>query len=115
MKLSSYKQATLAFLLMNLIHKVVRELPNTFGKGEFIIPVTMATLVLLAIVLVFFNKKAGLIIGLIPSIFLMIQWIFTHVIQGKPDINGIWWYPLLPFSIGALTCYFTIRSLQTTE
>jgi LPXTG-motif cell wall-anchored protein len=100
---------------MNLMHKAVRELPNTSGKGEFIFPVIMATLVLLSIVLIFLNKKAGLIIGLIPSGFLMIQWIITHVLQGKPDINGIWWYPLLPFFIGALTCYFTMRSLQTTE
>jgi hypothetical protein len=111
---SIYIQAVIAVLLINLVHKFVREIPGSISQigqqGTIGGVVTIITAVILAIsiLLLLFKRKEGVILGIIPAIWAMIQWIINHVIWGNPDINGIWWYPIFPVIQGLLIIYFSI-------
>lgn len=59
------------------------------GIGAIVVPV-FAGLLVLGIVLLFFNIKLGLILGLIDGALMIFQPILVHVILAKPDINGVW-------------------------
>jgi hypothetical protein len=109
-KLTIYIQAAIAMMLIQLVHKIVREIPGALNMGgSGAIVVTMfAGMLALGIVLLFFKVKWGLILGLIDGAFMIFQPILVHVILAKPDINGIWWYPIFPWTQAILIIYFCI-------
>lgn len=105
---SIYVQAAIAMMMIQLVHKIVREIPgalNMGGPGAIGVPV-FAGLLVLGIVLLFFKVKWGLILGLIEGAFMIFQPVLVHVILAKPDINGIWWYPIFPWIQALLIIYF---------
>jgi len=109
-RLSIYIQAAIAMMLIQLVHKIVREIPgalNMGGPGAIGVPVFTGLLVL-GIVLLLFKVKWGLILGLIDGAFMIFQPILVHVILAKPNINGIWWYPIFPWTQAILIIYFCI-------
>ncbi|MCK4234313.1 hypothetical protein KAX75_07775 [candidate division WOR-3 bacterium] len=113
-KLPIYLQAVIAMLFINFIHKIVREIPGALGLiGEQsrtggIATIIFATILFLTITLLFFRIKWALILGIIPAVWIMLQWVLVHVIWSYPDQNGIWWYPIFPVVQGALIIYFSI-------
>ena len=111
-KLSIYVQAAIALMLIQLVHKIVREIPgalNMGGPGVIVVPMFTGLLVL-GIGLLCFKVKWGLILGIIDGAFMIFQPIFVHIILAKPDINGIWWYPIFPWVQAILIIYFCILS-----
>ena len=111
---SIYVQAVVALLFINLVHKIVREIPGSLnlagaqGTGGGVVTIMTAIILALSITLLFFRIKWGLILGFVPAIWAMLQWVLVHVIMGHPDRNGIWWYPIFPITQGALIIYFSI-------
>jgi hypothetical protein len=111
---SIYIQAVIAVLLVNLVHKLVREIPGSIREmdqqgiigGIFTIGTTV--IIAISILLLLLKRKEGVILGIIPAIWAMVQWIINHVIWANPDINGIWWYPIFPVVQGLLIIYFSI-------
>lgn len=64
-RLSIYIQAVIAIMLIQLVHKIVREIPHVLdmgGIGAIAVPM-FAGLLVLGIVLLFFNVKLRLILG----------------------------------------------------
>ena len=109
-RISIYIQAVIAIMLIQLVHKIVREIPHVLdigGVGAIVVPL-FAGLLVLGIVLLFFNLKLGLILGLIDGAFMIFQPILVHVILAKSDINGVWWYPIFPWTQAILIIYFCI-------
>jgi hypothetical protein len=110
---SIYIQAVIAVLLVNLVHKFVREIPGSMREmdqqgiigGIFTIGTTV--IIAISILLLLIKRKEGLILAIFPAIWAMIQWIINHVIWANPDINGIWWYPIFPVFQGLLIIYFS--------
>ena len=116
--LSIYIQAVIGMLLINLVHKLVREIPGSIiqtGSFMVFVPIIAAIIIVISIVLLSLKRKEGLILGIIPAILAMVQWIIYHVIMGNPDINGIWWYPIFPIVQGALIIYFSILAWRNEE
>jgi hypothetical protein len=111
---SIYIQAVIAVLLVNLVHKFVREIPGSMREmdqqgiigGVFTIGTTV--IIAISILLLLLKRKEGVILAIIPAIWAMVQWIINHVIWANPDINGIWWYPIFPVFQGLLIIYFSI-------
>lgn len=116
---SIHIQAVIAVLLINFTHKLVREIPGSLklvgdmGMQGAIVTTTTAALLALSILLLFFGKRLGLILGIIPGVWAMLQWIIVHVVKGHPDQNGIWWYPLFPIVQGALIIYFSVLAWRS--
>lgn len=111
-------QATMALMFILFVHKLVREIPGSIDLGGSIgvIATIAAALMLgLGIVLLYFKNRWGLILGAIPAVWATLQWILVHVIQGNPDRNGIWWYPIFPITQGALILYFSILAWRDDE
>jgi hypothetical protein len=111
-------QAVMATMFILFVHKLVREIPgslNMEGAIGGVFTITMALLLAISIMLLFFRNRWGLILGLIPAVWAMLQWILVHVIQGHPDQNGIWWYPIFPIVQGALIIYFSILAWRDEE
>jgi len=109
-RLSIYIQAAIAMMFIQLVHKIVREIPGALdmgGLGAIGVPM-FAGLLAIGIVLLFFKVKWGLILGLIDGAFMIFQPILVHVILAKPDINGIWWYPIFPWIQAIFIIYFCI-------
>ncbi len=107
-KMSIYRQPSVAMMIVLFVHYVVRALPGAIGYGgaaKIFVPI-LASLLLLGIVLVLLKKKTGLIFGFLNGAWMIFQPIFVHIIQGRPDKNGIWWYPSLPWTISVLVIYF---------
>ena len=76
----------------------------------------MALILIVSIVLLCLKIKYGLYLGLVPAIWGMaFQWVIYHVIQGNPDMNGIWWYPLFPIIQGLLIVYFSYLAWKNDE
>lgn len=111
---SVYIQAAIAMMLIQLVHKAVREIPGATGfMGEGVRgggPVTIGFACLLAagILLLLLRIKWGLLLGIIAGAWIVIQPVIVHLIPGRPDINGIWWYPIFPVTQGLLIVYFSI-------
>jgi len=116
-KFTIYIQAAIAMMLIQLVHKIVREIPGALNMGgSGAILVTMfAGMLALGIVLLFFKVKWGLILGLIDGAFMIFQPILVHVILAKPDINGIWWYPIFPWTQAILIIYFCILAWKKLD
>jgi hypothetical protein len=105
---SIYVQAAIALMLIQLVHKIVREIPGAFnmgGLGAVGVPV-FACLLAIGIILLFLKTKWGLILGIIDGAWMIFQPILVHIIMARPDINGIWWYPIFPWTQAVLIIYF---------
>jgi hypothetical protein len=112
-----YIQAAIAMMLIQLVHKIVREIPGALkmgGPGAIIVPI-FAGMLALGIVLLFFKVKWGLILGLIDGAFMIFQPVLVHVILAKPDINSIWWYPIFPWTQAILIIYFCILAWKKLD
>ncbi len=108
-KLSIYIQAAIAMALIQLVHKIVREIPHSLsmgGPGAILVPI-FTVLLVIGIILLFFNIKWGLILALIDGLFMIFQPILVHIILTQPDINDIWWYPIFPWIQAILIIYFS--------
>ena len=116
-KLSIYVQTAIAMMLIQLVHKIVREIPGAINMGGAgVIGVPMFTgLLVLGIGLLLFKIKWGLILGIIDGAFMILQPIFVHMILAKPDINGIWWYPIFPWIQAILIIYFCILAWKNFD
>jgi hypothetical protein len=101
-------QAAAALMLIQLIHKIVREIPgaiNMGGPGAIGVPV-FAGLLVVGILLIVLKNKWGLILGVIDGVFMIFQPVLVHIILAHPDQNGIWWYPIFPWTQAILMIYF---------
>lgn len=106
--ISIYNQAAIGFMLVQFVHKIVREIPGALkmgGIGSIMVPI-FSGLLLTGMLLILFNKKAGHILGIIAGVFMIFQPIFVHIIMAHPDQNGIWWYPIFPWIQAILIIYF---------
>jgi len=111
-------QAVMAMMLILFIHKLVREIPGSLhmeGAIGGVVTITMAVLLAISIMLLFFRNKWGLILGAIPAVWATLQWILVHIIWAHPDQNGIWWYPIFPIVQGALIIYFSVLAGRDEE
>lgn len=109
-----YIQAVGAMLIIQLVHKIVREIPGSIelgGVGSYINP-AFAGLLLIAIILLFFRNKVGLYLGMIDAAVMLFQPVLVHIIMAVPDQNGIWWYPVFPWIQAILIIYFCILGLR---
>jgi len=101
-------QAVIALMLIQLVHKIVREIPGAIkmgGPGAVGVPI-FAGLLVIGILLLVFRNKWGLILGMINGAFMIFQPILVHIILAHPDQNGIWWYPVFPWTQALLIIYF---------
>ncbi|MEA3439720.1 MAG: hypothetical protein U9R58_05505 [Chloroflexota bacterium] len=116
--LSIHIQAAMAMMFILFVHKLVREIPgslNLEGSIGSIVTISTAVLLAISITLLFFRNRWGLILGFVPAVWATLQWIVVHVIQGRPDQNGVWWYPIFPIVQGALIIYFSILAWRKDE
>jgi hypothetical protein len=116
-KLTIYIKAAIAMMFIQLIHKIVREIPgamNIKGPGVIIVPI-FAVILLIGIVLLIFRVKWGLIFGFIAGGFMIFQPILIHIILAHPDQNGIWWYPIFPWTQAILILYFCILAWKNFD
>ncbi|MCD4846804.1 MAG: hypothetical protein K8R76_01280 [Candidatus Aegiribacteria sp.] len=105
---SIYIQAAIAVMLIQLVHKIVREIPGAIkigGPGTVVVPI-FAGLLVIGIILLFLRNKWGLILGMLDGAFMIFQPVFVHIILAHPDQNGIWWYPVFPWIQAILIFYF---------
>ena len=101
-------QVAIALMLIQLVHKIVREIPGAIkmgGPGAIVVPI-FAGLLVIGILLLVLRNKWGLILGGIDGAFMVFQPIFVHIILAHPDQNGIWWYPIFPWTQAILIIYF---------
>ena len=101
-------QAVIALMLIQLVHKIVREIPGAIkmgGPGAVGVPI-FAGLLVIGILLLILRNKWGLILGMIDGAFMIFQPILVHIILAHPDQNGIWWYPIFPWTQAILIIYF---------
>ncbi len=101
-------QAVIALMLIQLVHKIVREIPGAIkmgGPGAVGVPI-FAGLLVIGILLLVLRNKWGLILGMIDGAFMIFQPILVHIILAHPDQNGIWWYPIFPWTQAILIIYF---------
>ena len=105
---SIYVQAAIALMFLQLVHKIVREIPGAIkmgGPGTVIVPI-FAGILAAGIVLLLLRNKFGLILGMLDGAFMVFQPVFVHIILAHPDQNGIWWYPVFPWTQAILIIYF---------
>jgi hypothetical protein len=105
---SIHIQAAMALMLIQLVHKIVREIPGAIkmeGPGAIGVPI-FAGLLIIGILLLVLRNKWGLILGIIDGVFMIFQPILVHIILSHPDQNGIWWYPIFPWTQAILLIYF---------
>ena len=109
-RLSIYYQVAIAMMLIQLVHKIVREIPgslNMGGPGGYVTGL-FAFLLFVGIILLLFRVKWGLIFGFVDGMWMIFQPVLVHIIWAKPDINGIWWYPVFPWVQALLMIYFCV-------
>lgn len=112
-----YIQAVIALLLVQLIHKIVREIPgsiNMEGPGV-IVPSIFTGLLVISIILLVLKNKWGLILGMIDGVFMIFQPVLIHIILAHPDQNGVWWYPIFPWIQAVLIIYFSLLVLRNEK
>jgi hypothetical protein len=112
---SIYIQAVIGMYIINIIHKIVREIPGSTvveGNMGLIATTVCAIILMISIILVLLKYKLGIYLGFIPAVWATLQWILVHVILANPDRNGIWWYPIFPIIQGILIMYFSIIALK---
>jgi hypothetical protein len=114
---SIYIQAVIATLLIQLVHKIVREIPGAIGMGgpgAIAVPV-FAGLLVISIFLLVLKNRWGIILGMFDGIFIIFQPVLVHIILAHPDQNEIWWYPLFPWIQGILIIYFSLYLLRNEK
>ena len=107
-KPSIHIQAAIALMLIQLVHKIVREIPGAIkmgGPGVVVVSI-FAGILAIGIILLFLRNKWGLILGMLDGAFMVFQPVFVHIILAHPDQNGIWWYPVFPWTQAILIIYF---------
>ncbi len=110
-----YIKAVIALMVIQLVHKVVREIPHVLRMTRIFPKVGLiffTVLLIAGIIGVFCRLRWGLIFGIIGGIWMIFQPFLVHGIMGMPDVNGIWWYPIFPITQGALIVYFSLLTLQ---
>ncbi len=103
-------QALISLLLIQLVHKIVREIPgaiNMGGPGATAVPI-FAGLLVISIILLILRNKWGLILGITDAVFMLFQPVLVHIILEHPDQNEIWWYPVFPWIQAILIIYFSV-------
>jgi len=103
-------KAVIALMLIQLIHKIVREIPGSMemeGPGSIFV-ILFSIILFVGIILLIFKIKWGLLLGIIDAVWMIFQPILVHIILSKPDINNIWWYPVFPWIQSLLLLYFCI-------
>lgn len=109
-KLSIENQAAIALMLIQLVHKLVAEIQSTitmvgvFNHWKVYGVLLLAGLYVVAIILCLWQKKSGLIIGMILGIEIVLQPIIFHVLAGIPKDPK--YYILFPMIQGILVFYF---------
>lgn len=105
---SIYVQAAITMMLIQLVHKIVREIPGALRMGGpgGVVTIVFTCLYVLGIILLLLKIKWGLILGILGGAWMIFQPILVHVIMGHPDQNGIWWYPVFPWTQALLMIYF---------
>lgn len=114
---SIHAQAAIALILIQLVHKIVREIPGAIkmgGPGAIAVPI-FACLLAIGIILLFLKIRWGLILGIIDGAWMIFQPILVHIIMAKPDINGVWWYPIFPWIQAILIIYFCCLAWKNWE
>ncbi len=111
-----YIQVAVAALLYNLLHIFAWELPiavklgwkiNVIGDFFIILILTVS------IILIFFRKKIGLLLGMIPALWaVFLQWFLVYIIAGYKEPNGVWWYPIFTVFQGIMIGYFSILAYK---
>ena len=88
---SIYIQAAIASLLIQLVHKIVREIPGAIKMGGpgAIITTIFAGLLIISIILLVLRNKWGLILGMTDGVFMIFQPILVHIVLTHPDQNGV--------------------------
>lgn len=112
-----YIQAIIAVLLVQLVHKIVREIPGAIrlgGMGAIAAPI-FAGLLVISIILLILRNKYGLTLGLVSGVWMIFQPILIHIIMAHPDQNGIWWYPVFPWLQAILIIYFSFLVLRNEK
>lgn len=109
-----YIQAAIALLIIQLVHKIVREIPGAIkiGGPGAILTTIFAGLLVISILLLVLRNKWGLILGMIDGVFMIFQPILVHIILAHPDQNGVWWYPIFPWIQAILILYFSFLVLR---
>ncbi|MCD4741991.1 MAG: hypothetical protein K8R67_05870 [Desulfobacteraceae bacterium] len=105
---SIFCQAAMAMMLIQFVHKIVREIPGAIkmeGSGAIAVPL-FAGLLAVGILLIALKNKWGLIFGIIDGVFMIFQPVLVHVILAHPEKNGVWWYPIFPWTQAVLIIYF---------
>jgi len=95
-------------MLIQLVHKIVREIPGAIkmgGLGTAGVPI-FAGILVIGILLLVLRNKWGLVLGMIDGAFMVFQPVLVHIILAHPDQNGIWWYPIFPWTQAILIIYF---------
>jgi hypothetical protein len=109
-RISIHVQTAMAVMLIQLMHKVVREIPHAFRlegpAGVF--TTVLACLLAVGILLLFMGIRWGLLLGIVDAIWMLFQPILVHVILAQPATDGIWWYPVFPWTQAILILYFCI-------
>ena len=111
---SIYIQVVVTMLVIQLVHKIVREIPGAIkmgGPGAIAVPI-FAGLLVISILLLVLRNKWGLVLGMIDGVFMIFQPILVHIILAHPDQNGIWWYPIFPWIQAILIIYFSLLVLR---
>jgi hypothetical protein len=109
-RISIYVQAAVAVMFIQLVHKIVREIPhalNMEGPGG-VFTIVLACLLAVGILLLFVGIRWGLLLGIVDAIWMLFQPILVHVILAQPAVDGIWWYPVFPWTQAILILYFCI-------
>jgi hypothetical protein len=109
-RISIYAQVAAAVMFIQLVHKIVREIPhalNMEGPGG-VFAIVLTCFLAVGIRLLFMEIKWGLLLGIVDAIWMLFQPILVHVILASPAVDGIWWYPVFPWTQAILILYFCI-------
>jgi hypothetical protein len=112
-------QAATGFILIQLAHKLVAELPGAMAlAGAFIHPMVFAILALsaayvLVLIICLLRIRWGFIIGIVLGIEIILQPIIFHVIMGIPKDPP--YYILFPILQGVLVTYFCWLGYRVTK
>jgi hypothetical protein len=110
-----YIKAVVALMFIQLVHKVVREIPHVLQMTRLFPKVGLiffTVLLIAGIIGVFCRFRWGLIFGIIGGSWMIVQPFLVHGIMRVPHLNGIWWYPIFPITQGVLIIYFSLLTWQ---
>jgi len=110
-----YIKAVAALMFIQLVHKVVREIPHVLQMTRIfpkVVLIFFTVLLIAGIIGVFCRFRWGLIFGIIGGAWIIFQPFLVHGIMRVPHLNGIWWYPIFPITQGGLIIYFSLLTWQ---